>query len=51
MLVIGRLRPLPVAWEQQYTREVDLTPWPRAKAVSAVLLSAVVLIYARFARF
>lgn len=51
MLVIGRLRPLPVAWEQQYTREVDLTPWPRAKAVSAVLLIAVALIYASFARF
>jgi SSS family solute:Na+ symporter len=51
MLVIGMVKPLPVAWEQRYSGDVEMTPWKYAKPVSVVLLLLVFTIYAAFADF
>lgn len=49
MIVIGKLKPLPVPWQQQAAHAVDMTPWPRAKAIGIVLCLAVLAIYVAFA--
>jgi SSS family solute:Na+ symporter len=51
MLAIGTLRPQAQAWEHRHSGDVDITPWPHARLVGAILLIAVVLIYAAFADF
>jgi SSS family solute:Na+ symporter len=48
MLVMGAFRllaPSPGRFEQAYTRQVDISPWPAAKPVSFLIATAVVLIY------
>jgi len=51
MLVIGYYKPLSKAWEQEYTKDVDLTPWKYAMHASVFLVIVVLLIYAYFADF
>jgi len=51
MLVIGEVRPLSHPWEQQDVGALDMTPWPRARVVGAVLVGTVLLIYMTFADF
>ena len=51
MLLIGKLRPLKTPWVQQYTGEVNLTPWKFAVPVATVLVILVITIYAAFADF
>lgn len=51
MLVIGELKPLRNEWVQEDVQAVDMTPWPRAKSVGALLLLAVLSIYLFFADF
>ncbi|MEW4490828.1 solute:sodium symporter family transporter [Thalassoglobus sp. JC818] len=49
MLVIGALKPRETPWEQQYSGDVDLTPWPLAKPVGIALILFVAAVYAYFA--
>jgi SSS family solute:Na+ symporter len=51
MLIIGAVQPRAEAWEQQYSGDVDLTPWQHVRSTSVVLLAVVVLIYFVFADF
>ncbi|MEX2670704.1 MAG: solute:sodium symporter family transporter [Phycisphaeraceae bacterium] len=49
MLVIGALKPRAEGWQQIYSGDVDMTPWPHAKWVSGLLLLIVVVIYVTLA--
>lgn len=51
MLAIGWLCPRKEAYEQQYSGDVDMTPWPWAKPVGIGLLVFVFSVYAYFADF
>jgi solute:Na+ symporter, SSS family len=51
MLIIGQLQPRATAWEQQYSGDVELTPWQHSRSVSIGLLVVVLLIYVAFADF
>lgn len=49
MLIIALVKPRPTPWEQQYTGEVDLTPWRWAWPVGLGLVLFVLTIYIAFA--
>jgi len=49
MLVIGQISPRSEAHEQQYSGEVDMTPWPWAKPAGMGIVLVVLSIYAYFA--
>lgn len=51
MLLIGRLSPRDQAWEQEYSGDVDLTPWRLAKPVGIALIAFVLAVYMYFADF
>jgi SSS family solute:Na+ symporter len=51
MLAIGVARPLPEAWQQRYSGDVEMTPWKYAKPMGIVLIIIVFMIYAVFADF
>jgi solute:Na+ symporter, SSS family len=51
MLIIGIYKPMPEAWEQEYTEDVDMTPWKYSVHAGAVLVVIVLMIYAYFADF
>ena len=51
MLAWGKLRPLPVPFEEKDAKVTDLTPWKGVVPVSAILIIVVVIIYAAFADF
>lgn len=51
MLAIGRVRPLPKAWEHVDVKAVDLTPWRQARLTGGILIVLVFVIYALFADF
>jgi len=51
MLIVGAIKPLKEKWVQQYSGDVNMTPWKGAKAFSIVLLILVFAIYASFADF
>ena len=51
MLLIGRLHPLPVRYEQKATNEVDLTPWKPAWFVGILLVAIVLTAYIALADF
>ncbi|MCA9229964.1 MAG: solute:sodium symporter family transporter [Planctomycetales bacterium] len=51
MLIIGRLRPRSEPYQQQYSGEVDLTPWRWAKPGGAGIVLVVLGIYVYFADF
>ncbi|WP_109301787.1 solute:sodium symporter family transporter [Aquimarina sp. AU474] len=48
MLVIGKLYPRELPYEQQYTKEVDITPWKAARYVGVVICTIVVFSYIYF---
>ncbi len=48
MLLIGKLQPREVPYEQQYTEEVDITPWKPVKVVGAVICFIVIGTYIYF---
>ncbi len=49
MLAIGRLSPRSEPYEQQYSGDVDMTPWPWAKLAGAAIVLVVLSIYVYFA--
>lgn len=51
MLAIGYFKPLEEAWEQEYTKDVDMTPWKYSLHASVFLVIVVLLIYVFFADF
>ena len=48
MLLIGKLWPRETAYEQAYTKQVDITPWQPVKIVGFVIITIVVLSYVYF---
>lgn len=51
MLIWGRIAPRQEAWVQEYTHDVDLTPWKWTVPACIVLIVLVISIYGRFADF
>ncbi|GGF81563.1 solute:sodium symporter family transporter [Wenyingzhuangia marina] len=48
MLVIGKLKPRDTDFVQEYTEQVDITPWKYLKPVSIIVVIIVVLTYIYF---
>lgn len=48
MLLIGKYSPRETPYEQEYTQEVDITPWKYVKPVSAIISVTVISIYFYF---
>ncbi|QHA93456.1 solute:sodium symporter family transporter [Bacillus sp. N1-1] len=48
MMVVGRIRPLPEAYEFRANPKVDMVPWKFTIPVSVVLISLVVMVYILF---
>ncbi|MEX0647219.1 MAG: solute:sodium symporter family transporter, partial [Balneolaceae bacterium] len=51
MMGFGYFKPLDDAWEQEYTKDVDMTPWKYSMHASVFLVIIVLMIYAYFADF
>lgn len=49
MLVIGKLKPRKTPYIQEYTKQVDITPWKYVKQVGLVITFIVIAVYAYFA--
>lgn len=49
MLIIGRLRPRKEPYIQEYTKQVDITPWRYVKQVGILICLLVVAVYIYFA--
>jgi SSS family solute:Na+ symporter len=49
MLAIGKLKPRAIAYQQNYTKQVDITPWKYLKIVGIVICTIVISIYIYFA--
>ena len=49
MLLIGKLKPRTKAYEQEYTQQVDITPWKYLKVVGIGICIIVVGVYVYFA--
>ncbi|MDP5157624.1 MAG: solute:sodium symporter family transporter [Flaviramulus sp.] len=49
MLIIGKIKPRVTAFELEYTKQVDITPWKHTKIVGALITLIVVCIYIYFA--
>ena len=45
MLVISIFKPAERIYEQEYTHDVDITPWKHAKLAGLVLSAAAILFY------
>jgi SSS family solute:Na+ symporter len=45
MLVIAKIKPRETDYVQEYTKEVDVTPWKYVKVVGAVICVVVVSTY------
>jgi SSS family solute:Na+ symporter len=50
MLFIGKLKPRKVAYEQVYTKQVDITPWKYLKVTGIAVCVIVIGIYVYFAQ-
>ena len=48
MLIIGKVKPRSEAYEQVYTKEVDITPWKLVKPVGALICVIVIFVYIYF---
>ncbi|MDY8138385.1 solute:sodium symporter family transporter [Aquimarina sp. 2201CG5-10] len=48
MLIIGKLYPREQAYEQEYTKEVDITPWKYTKIVGVIICLIVISTYIYF---
>lgn len=51
MYVAGRIKPREEAYVDYETKEVDLTPWKWASAVSALLVTTVIYVYTLFSKW
>ncbi|MFC4268086.1 solute:sodium symporter family transporter [Polaribacter marinivivus] len=49
MLVIGKLKPRKKPYIQEYTKQVDITPWKYVKQVGLLITIIVIAVYAYFA--
>ncbi|OIQ41302.1 MAG: solute:sodium symporter family transporter [Bacteroidetes bacterium MedPE-SWsnd-G1] len=49
MLIIGKLKPRETDFVQQYTEQVDITPWKYVKQVGAIITFIVISVYVYFA--
>ena len=49
MLIIGKLKPREEAYVQEYTKQVDITPWKYVKQAGIVICILVVSVYIYFA--
>ena len=47
--LLGFSQPLAEPWEQQYSGDVEMTPWVYARPMGLALVVIVLLIYAGFA--
>ena len=45
MLLIGKIMPREIAYEQAYTEQVDITPWKHVKLMGAIVILIVVSTY------
>ena len=45
MLLIGRWRPITLAYEQAYTEQVDITPWKGVNAMGVIVILIVISTY------
>ncbi len=45
MLLIGKMQPRAVAYEQAYTEQVDITPWKHVKLMGGIIILIVVSTY------
>jgi SSS family solute:Na+ symporter len=50
MLLIGKFKPREVAYEQVYTKQVDITPWKYLKVTGMAVCVIVIGIYVYFAQ-
>ncbi|MCT4621639.1 MAG: solute:sodium symporter family transporter [Marinisporobacter sp.] len=50
MLAVGKIMPRETAFVQEYTKQVDITPWKYAKPVAFVVVAMMVAIYAVFSK-
>ncbi len=50
MLIIGKLYPREEPYVQEYTKQVDITPWKHVKTVGIVICVIVISIYIYFAK-
>ncbi len=48
MVVIGKYRPRPTAYVQEFTKEVDITPWKYAKQAGIAVCLIVIAVYIYF---
>lgn len=49
MLIIGKIRPRPEAYELEYTKQVNISPWKHVRSVGLVICAVVIFIYIYFA--
>jgi solute:Na+ symporter, SSS family len=49
MLVIGKIKPRKEPFVQEYTKQVDITPWKHVKSVGIAICLLVIAVYAYFA--
>ena len=48
MLIIGRMKPSEVPFVDEYSKQVDITPWQHAKKVGFLITVIVILVYVYF---
>ena len=49
MLLIGKLKPREEAYVQEYTEQVDITPWKHLKVAGLAICAVVIAVYVYFA--
>lgn len=49
MLIIGKIKPREEAYEQEYTKQVDITPWKYVKQAGIAICVIVISVYVYFA--
>ncbi|WP_026777144.1 solute:sodium symporter family transporter [Polaribacter sp. Hel_I_88] len=49
MLIIGKLKPMKTAFNQEYTKQVDISPWKYVNQVSIIICVIVIGVYIYFA--
>jgi SSS family solute:Na+ symporter len=48
MLIIGKIKPREEAFVQEYTKQVDITPWKYTKQVGVAICAIVIDVYIYF---
>ena len=48
MLIIGKIRPRKTAYTQEYTKQVDISPWKYVNQVSIIICVIVIGVYIYF---